>query len=134
MSLQDITPQLGQTFDHPLVSFRELERNFDLIVSAVRAGERCPQSAPHGPINHKALAILCARGRVMVEIFPCNFRRVTVLIGSHKGKMTSSPTNTAWRPYRVIDAAGTRTITQLSNRQMPSPPRPYDPAIFARIK
>lgn len=102
---------------------------FETIERAACAGARCPingtTECPHG-----ATTALATEGRILVEVFAHNWRRVTILTGPHRGKTTmSSPHKGTGRPYRVTDKNGShvngRTVdTGSSSRTQPSPPRP----------
>ena len=63
---------------------------FDLIEKAAIAGERCPMSKPHGPLNRKAVATLRRLGFISCEVFGHNFRRAKILVGPNLGRQTAA--------------------------------------------
>jgi hypothetical protein len=67
-----------------------LDRDFQLLVAAAIAGERCPQNTPHGPLHDGSISALVEEGRIRSEVYALNFRRVTILVGDHKGKSTAN--------------------------------------------
>jgi hypothetical protein len=77
-----------------------LNRNFHLLVAAAVAGERCPQSHPHGPIETGAMQRLWDKGMVRSEVFKHNYRVVTIMVGQHKGKTTLRPPGLG-APYAI---------------------------------
>ena len=83
-------------------------------------GERCPQSQPHGPFTpteSRALLDLARAGRLRIEIFPHNWRVVTICEGPNKGRSTlRSPLGK--RPYLTI-----RKGDLIGNRPQPSAPQ-----------
>lgn len=78
----------------------DVERNFALLVAAAVAGERCPQTAPHGPMQSGAVDALVGAGRIKSEVYALNYRVVTILSGEHAGKATA-PHPKGLRPYMV---------------------------------
>jgi hypothetical protein len=66
-----------------------LDMNFKLLEAAAVAGERCPQSYPHGPIDSGAVAALVEAKRIRSEVCGKNYRVVTILTGPHKGRSTA---------------------------------------------
>jgi hypothetical protein len=76
------------------------DRNFDLLVKAACAGERCPNSHPHGPIDADAISALFEAGRIRSEVYGTNFRRVFILVGEHAGKATA-PHPRGLPPYLI---------------------------------
>ena len=88
------------------------------------ANARCPSNEE---IGHGVIAALAAAGRIAVEIYGRNFRRVTLLAGPHAGAATKGPPGTTWRPYALTDHSGTRRTglgPQRTQRARPSAPRP----------
>lgn len=80
-----------------------LDRDFKLIEEAATKGERCPQTQPHGPLQHASSGSLARAGRIRIEIFAHNWRVATIMQGPHKGKQTlRSPYKGTQKPYRVI--------------------------------
>ena len=79
-----------------------IDRTFALIEAAALAGERCPKNKPFGPLSDHAMTELYRSGRIRAEIFARNFRRITLLHGPHRGKMTVSPPP-GTKLFKVID-------------------------------
>lgn len=79
---------------------KELERNFEIVVRAVLAGERCPATHPHGPLASGAIPALVRAGRIRSEVYALNFRRVTILTGPHAGKSTAHHPR-GFQPWRI---------------------------------
>lgn len=80
------------------------ERAFAKLVESVVAGNRCPMNDAI-PGGSRSLSVLARSGRIYVEVFHQNFRRVTILEGEHKGKMTAPPPmlgNIEPRPHLTI--------------------------------
>lgn len=88
------------------------------------ANGRCPANEE---IGHGIISALAAAGRIEVEIYGRNFRRVTLLAGPHTGASTKGPPRATWRPYAVIDSGGPRRTgltARKAPRARPSAPRP----------
>jgi hypothetical protein len=83
-----------------MVSAATLERDFRLIAAAAIAGERCPQSYPHGTISAACVTALVRAGRIRSEVYRGNWRVITILKGEHKGKSTA-PYPDGGSPYLV---------------------------------
>lgn len=85
---------------------KRVEADFALLVAAAVAGERCPQTKPHGPIHEGSLSALWQAGRIKSEVFAHNWRRVTILTGEHRGATTKGPSPLNGPPYRIngVDA------------------------------
>lgn len=77
-----------------------IERAYNLILDAVLKGERCPMTAPFGPLEANAIPKLIALGLIRSEVSLKNFRRVVLLTGEHKGKGTALPPGGAM-PWRI---------------------------------
>lgn len=94
-----------------------IERDFALLEAAAAAGERCPQSRPHGPLNPASTGHLAREGRIRVEIFAHNWRVVTIMDGPHKGKQTmATPHKGSEKPYKVIYKDHVMLNTLISRR------------------
>lgn len=104
----------------------QLDNAFALLERAAVEGERCPQSRPYGPLAPRAAGQLARAGRIRVEIFQWNWRVVTILEGTNKGKHTARcPHPGSGKPYKVI---GKDTAPTLAKRQEPwSPMRKVAP-------
>lgn len=87
------------------------------------ANGRCPSN---DQIGAGVISALAAAGKIEVEIYGRNFRRVKLLAGAHAGAATKAPP-CAWQPYAITDRNGTRR-TGLAPphepRTQPSAPRP----------
>lgn len=80
---------------------------FALLVAAAIAGERCPQTQPHGPVeNRQAVSTLAYAGKIKVDIYFHNWRVVTILEGEHRGKSTAACPKADAKPYRTIQKGG----------------------------
>lgn len=77
-----------------------LEEAFNLLVAAAGAGERCPQSWPHGPLRSGTVPALCEAGRIRSEVYAKNWRVVTILTGEAKGKRTMAAPSSG-PPYSI---------------------------------
>lgn len=84
---------------------------FAAIEQAAIAGERCPQTSPHGPIPTGSVSRLARAGKIRSEIFAGNFRRVTICVGPHAGKSTAAPPKGSGLPYKVIGPPAIRRAT-----------------------
>lgn len=93
-------------------SAASIEDAFNLLVEAAVAGERCPQTRPHGPIQAAAMSALYRAGRIEGLIYKHNYRVVRILTGPHAGKTTAAPAR-GLKPYKRIDAAGSIILTRL---------------------
>ena len=83
---------------------------FDVVLAAAIAGHRCPMNDCL-PGGSKSLSIMARQGKIFVEVFVHNFRRVTILTGDHKGKTTANPPKYAGKvpkPYLTIGLAKRR--------------------------
>jgi hypothetical protein len=106
-------------------AFRTLER-------LAAANRRCPANEE---IGHGVISALAAAGKIDVEIYGRNFRRVTLLAGAHAGAATQGPPVAIWRPYAITDRNGTRRTgfaAQNTPRARPSAPRPLTPDELGR--
>lgn len=85
------------------LSANQLDKAFALLEATAIAGERCPQTAPFGPLPGPATGELARAGRIRVEIFAHNWRVVTIMEGLHRGKHTAlSPYRGSKLPYKTI--------------------------------
>lgn len=75
---------------------------FAMLERAAIAGERCPITGTGG-LTSGLTTVLASEGKIRIEIYPHNFRRVTILVGPNAGKTTADPPNKNWRPYKVIE-------------------------------
>ena len=101
-----------------------LEAAFRVLEAVAAANRRCPAN---DEIGHGIISALAAAGKIAVEIYGRNFRRVTLLMGEFEGCSTQHPPNAASRPYAITDCNGTRRTNfgpQNRPRARPSAPRP----------
>jgi len=101
-----------------------LDAAFRTLEQLAAANGRCPSNQE---IGHGVIAALAGAGKIEVEIYGRNFRRVTLLSGPHAGAATKEPPGPTWRPYAVTDRHGTRRTgfgPQQTRRGRPSAPRP----------
>jgi len=85
---------------------------------------RCPAN---DEIGYGVVSALAAAGKIEVEIYGRNFRRVKLLTGEFEGFSTQRPPNAGARPYAITDRNGTRRTgfgKQNAPRPRPSAPRP----------
>lgn len=106
------------------LSTEVLDRTFELLEGIAAAGNRCPMSAREGreglPVG--STLVLARAGRIKIEIFARNFRRVEILTGPHAGKKTAAPPAHYGPPYKIV---GTETVTNThASKVSPSAPRP----------
>lgn len=87
---------------------------FDMLEEAAIAGARCPVSRVNGLTSHLT-GDLARSGKIRIDVYPHNYRVVTILVGPNAGRATAPPPNKTWRPYLTIEKD--------------SPPRPQ----YARV-
>lgn len=107
-----------------------LDDAFALLEQIAAAGERCPvSSGPEAsPLKSNHVSQLAREGRIIVEISSKNWRRVTILVGPHKGKSTAPNPHKGNRVYQVVDTRGAVVNGKITDhgaasRQQPSLPR-----------
>ena len=108
----------------PQLDPARLEAALRTIEQVAAANGRCPAN---DEIGHGIISALAAAGKIEVEIYGRNFRRVTLLTGVHAGAMTRGPPSARSRPYAITDRNGTRRTgfgPQNTQRARPSAPRP----------
>lgn len=82
---------------------------FDVVVSAAVAGRRCPPNhknvarggAPTISIDSRKLQRLARDGFLQIDIYPKNWRMVTIRVGPHAGATTARPPDRT-KPYKTI--------------------------------
>lgn len=84
----------------PKLTSHMLERSLAMLVAAAVASERCPKDTPFGPLAQGAIGALIAAGQIRSEVYPGNYRVVTILTGEHQGRSTKNAP-TGQRPYRI---------------------------------
>ena len=87
-----------------------LDKTFAELARCAAGGLRCPAST--GPQENRMtpsanITALARAGRIRVDIYPRNWRVVTILEGEHRGKTTAPCPKPGARPYRTIDANST---------------------------
>ena len=108
----------------PKLDPARLEAALRTLERIAAANGRCPAN---DEIGHGIVSALAAAGKIEVEIYGRNFRRVRLLTGANAGAMTKSPPNSTSRPYAITDRNGTRRTgfgPQNAPRARPSAPRP----------
>jgi hypothetical protein len=107
----------------PKLDPARLDAAFRTLEQIAAANGRCPANEE---IGHGIISALAAAGRIEVEIYAWNFRRVKLLTGAHAGAATKGPPGATWRPYAITDRKGTRRTgfaAQNPTRARPSAPR-----------
>jgi hypothetical protein len=79
-----------------------MEATFAVIERAAVAGVRCPVTGSDG-LTSRLTTALATDGKIKIEVYPHNFRRVTILVGPNAGKTTADPPNPSWKPYKTIE-------------------------------
>ncbi len=82
---------------------------FAQLEQAAIADIRCPIAGTNG-LTSGLTSKLTRSGHIRIDVYPHNWRVVTILVGPHAGKSTAGPPNKNWRPYRTIEK-GTETIS-----------------------
>lgn len=114
------------------ISRGALNRTLAMIVEAACDGARCPETTRSDYVKGErvlirglargAATVLAAEGKIKVEIFARNFRRITILVGPHAGKATADPPfGKLAQPYRVV-------TTETYEFRRAKRPEPYNPA------
>lgn len=75
---------------------------FAMLEAAAASGARCPKSGTDG-LTSQLTAGLARAGKIRIDVYPHNWRVVTILTGPHAGKTTEPAPNKAWRPYLTIE-------------------------------
>ena len=107
----------------PKLDAARLDAAFRALEQVAAGNRRCPANED---IGHGVISALAAAGKIEVEIYGRNFRRVTLLTGTHAGAATKAPPSATWRPYAITDRNGTRRTgfaAQNPPRAQPSAPR-----------
>ena len=84
----------------------KLEHALKVVTEAAIAGRRCPENGTEG-MRMGDIALLARMGKIRIEIYALNYRRVVILEGEHANKATA-PHPTGKKPWKVLDGAGTR--------------------------
>lgn len=104
------------------VNAERIEEDFMRIVAAAVAGERCPQSAPFGPISSASVSALFGAGRIRSEVYSLNWRVITILTGEHAGLRTAPPPH-GGQPYLVNGVHVDRIARRQDRQEAGSEPR-----------
>jgi hypothetical protein len=75
---------------------------FAMLERAAVSGARCPQSRTNG-LTSQLTSQLARAGHIRIDVYPQNWRVVTILKGPHAGKTTAPAPNKNWRPYLTIE-------------------------------
>lgn len=75
---------------------------FELLQRCALAGERCPKSNTASGFTSILTSALARAGQIRIDIYPHNWRVVTIVVGPHRGKATAPCPNRAWKPYLTI--------------------------------
>jgi hypothetical protein len=111
------------TSNAPKLDPARLDAAFRTLEEVAAANGRCPANED---IGYGVISALAAAGKIEVEIYGRNFRRVKLLAGPRAGAMTQAPPGAMWRPYAITDRQGTRRTgfaAQNAPRAQPSAPR-----------
>lgn len=79
-----------------------LAEAFAMLERAAIAGARCPVSRSNG-LTSQLTSDLARSGQIRIDVYPHNFRVVTIMTGPNTGKSTAPPPNKKWRPYLTIE-------------------------------
>jgi len=80
----------------------DAEQAFSLLVGVALAGERCPKAGTDG-ITSQLTSDLARRGHIRIDVYPHNYRVITILTGPNAGIATKPPTDPKWKPYLTIE-------------------------------
>lgn len=94
------------------------EKTLEILEVAAIAGMRCPTN-DQLPRDGGCVPILAREGFIKVELYSHNFRRVTIMQGTHRGKTTKNPP-LGVHPYKVIEC-GSPLIGYKLGRQQRTP-------------
>ena len=75
---------------------------FAMLEQAAVSGARCPESRTNG-MTSQLTSALARSGQIRIDVYPHNWRVVTILTGANAGKATAPPPNKNWRPYLTIE-------------------------------
>ena len=79
-----------------------LSEAFAMLERAAVSGARCPESRTDG-LTSQLTSALARSGQIRIDVYPHNFRVVTIMTGPQAGKSTAPPPNKKWRPYLTIE-------------------------------
>jgi hypothetical protein len=75
---------------------------FKMLEKVALAGARCPVSRVNG-LTSQLTSELARTGKIRIDVYPHNYRVITILAGPHAGRATAPPPNKTWRPYLTIE-------------------------------
>lgn len=78
---------------------------FSLLEKAAAFGRRCPKAGEQD-LTSTLTGALARAGKIRIDVYPHNWRVVTILEGPQAGKATAPPPNKDWRPYLTIGRHG----------------------------
>lgn len=116
------------------LSPKNLDKAFAILEACAVAGERCPITA--GPTAHRFLvsghtSALAKSGRIFIEISGQNFRRITILTGTNKGRSTASNPDTGAHVWQTVGMEGTKINGRLFDHGAHSRPKPSAPRLLS---
>ena len=79
-----------------------LAEAFAALEQAAASGARCPITGTNG-LTSNLTGALARSGKIRIDVYPHNWRVVTIVSGPHAGKSTAPPKNKDWRPYLTIE-------------------------------
>src|SRR5260370_1497468 len=79
-----------------------LAEAFEQLEKAAVAGARCPITGTNG-LTSNLTGALARSGQIRIDVYPQNYRVVTIMTGPHAAKATPPPPNRSWRPYLTIE-------------------------------
>lgn len=74
---------------------------FAMLERAAASGARCPKAGTDG-LTSQLTGDLARAGRIRIDVYPHNWRVVTIMTGPNAGKSTEPAPNKKWRPYLTI--------------------------------
>lgn len=110
----------------------ELDAAFAEIEAAAAAGTRCPMNYT-GALAINSVPALARAGRIRILITGHNWRQVDILTGPHAGKSTL-PDPLKRKPWKVIDAGGTRVNGKMVDYGAGQRPKPSAPRTLTRTE
>jgi hypothetical protein len=75
---------------------------FAMLERAAVNGCRCPVSRTDG-LTSQLTGNLARAGQIRIDVYPHNWRVVTILTGPNAGRATAPPPNKNWRPCLTIE-------------------------------
>jgi hypothetical protein len=74
---------------------------FEQLEKAAVAGARCPITGTNG-LTSNLTGALARSGQIRIDVYPHNWRVVTIMTGPNAGRATAPPPNKHWKPYLTI--------------------------------